>query len=105
MRNVSEPFSIRIRFRTKLLGILGVVTIAFACSTVLQGILSARSRSEVGTIQRRYIPQIELSLRLDAELAHLRRAFQDSVSAQDREALARTNDSKKYILRLISSGE
>jgi len=93
----------RVTIRTKLMIILGSKVFAFTVLICAQAILTSRMEKQLRTIQRQYIPVMEFGPRLESGFEHLRRSFQDSVAAQDQEALAKTVAIKNAFLGDIES--
>jgi signal transduction histidine kinase len=82
----------RVTFRMKLLGIVGIAAAAFVLIIVASSLVAARVERQLASIQRRYVPKVELEPQLEGQLERLQRAFQDSVAARDMEALEATRD-------------
>ena len=82
----------RIMFRWKLLGIVGIAALAFVLIIAASSLLAGRVQRQLGAIQRRYVPRVELEPQLEGQLERIGRAFQDAVAARDMEALEATRD-------------
>src|SRR5689334_10758431 len=77
----------RLTFRAKQLIIVGATALALLL-LILTGVLAERTVGEqLGAIEARYLPLLELGPQLDGDLERVRRAFQDAVAAQDADAL------------------
>jgi signal transduction histidine kinase len=92
----------RFTFRAKLLTIVVPSALAFVILILAQSILTGRMRSQVTKIQSQYIPIIEFGPKLETDFEHLRRSFQDSVAAQDREGLAKALDIKNKLIAEVA---
>lgn len=77
----------RLTFRMKLMTIVSISAIAFSVLIGVGIFLVDRMEHELAAIQETYIPLLELGPRLESNFHRIQRAFQDSVSAQDRDAL------------------
>lgn len=89
--------------RTKLLTIAGAAGAAFVVLIATQTFLARQMNHQISTIQNQFIPLIELGPRLESQFDHLRRSFQDSVAAQDTEALEKTGALRAELLKDLSS--
>jgi hypothetical protein len=85
---------LRLTFRAKLLGIVGITGVAFVALVLAGAILGRRVEGELVTIQERYLPRVELAPELDGEFDHIRRAFQDAVAIRDVEGLAAADEAQ-----------
>ncbi len=91
----------RLRFRAKLLilvGAMGIVLMAVAAGSVLLGM---RQAADLATIEGRLVPKLELGPQLDAQFTKLRQALQDAAAAQDRDALGSTRGMKDDLVARI----
>ncbi len=85
-----ERSDVRLTFRRKLLLILGAAALAFVLVAVVGAFASRSADAQLQRIQAHYLPLLELAPKLEADLEHLRRGFQDAVAAQDKHALQAT---------------
>jgi PAS domain S-box-containing protein len=94
----------RLTFRAKLMGIVGIAALAFVLLIIASGVLAGRVERQLSTIQDRYLPKVVLQPELDSALDRLRRGFQDAVAAHDTEALAGTRQLKSRFLEQLAAG-
>ena len=78
----------RFTFRTKLLGIVGIAAIAMIALVVANLLLGQKVDRQLGTIQERYLPKLELEPALTGQFDRVQRAFQDAVAVRDSDELA-----------------
>jgi signal transduction histidine kinase/HAMP domain-containing protein len=102
---MSERPRYRLTFRAKLLAIVGVAAVAFLLLIVASGILANRVQRQLGAIQGRYLPKVELQPRLEGSVERLRRGFQDAVAAHDAEGLAATRNLKRQLSDELAAGD
>jgi signal transduction histidine kinase len=96
---------IRPTFRAKLLGIVGVATLAFTGLVAAGVLLGARVERQLVTIAGRYVPRLELQPQLDSELAQMTRGFQDAVTINDADELKVAAQAKsRFLERLGAAG-
>jgi signal transduction histidine kinase/DNA-binding response OmpR family regulator len=88
---------VRLTFRRKLLLILGAAALAFVLVAAVGAIAASRADAQLQRIQAHYLPLLELAPKLEADLEHLRRGFQDAVAAQDQRALLGTHDARSIL--------
>lgn len=93
----------RLTFRAKLLIIVATSAIAFALLMATGAFLTNRTVRQLEKIREHYIPIIELRPLLEADFEHISRGFQDSVAAQDIDALNRTRAIKDGFLARLTS--
>jgi CheY-like chemotaxis protein len=92
---------VRPTFRIKLLGIVGVAAASLAVLIALSAARAAQIERQLSAIRDRHIPRLEQGPRLNHQFERVRRALQDAVAAQDREALADTQGARDEFLRLL----
>ena len=95
----------RLTFRLKLLGIVGVAAVAFLVILVAGAVIAGRVERQLVAIQRQYVPKLELQPQLEGQFERLQRGFQDAVAAHDLEALAATGDLKAKFLEQLSAAQ
>jgi signal transduction histidine kinase len=93
----------RITFRVKLLGIVGIAAAAFLLIIVASSVVAARVERQLAFIQRRYVPKVELEPQLQGQLERLGRGFQDAVTAHDTDALDATRDLERDFLARLAA--
>jgi HAMP domain-containing protein len=92
-------------FPRKLFLIVGTTAFAFLL-VIIAGVFSAeRVNNQIQSIEARYLPMMELAPKLEAELEEIEIGFRDAVSAQDREALDATRESRDELLALLERAE
>jgi signal transduction histidine kinase/CheY-like chemotaxis protein len=89
--------------RAKLLTIVASAALAFVVLLVTNRAVANRVDTELSHIEQRLLPRVELGPRLETQLEHLVRAFQDAVAAHDLDALERTRDTEKAFLAQIDA--
>jgi signal transduction histidine kinase/CheY-like chemotaxis protein len=77
-----------LRFRTKLLLLVGVAGFALVLLIALDAITGHVEEEELQRIEASYLPLLELGPRVNAQMERLRRAFQDAAAALDDGQLA-----------------
>jgi signal transduction histidine kinase len=92
----------RLDFRARLVGVVGVTAVALAVIFATSSVLSARVERQLDFIQQRYVPKLELEPRLESRLEHLARAFQDAVAAHDVDALEATREDRDALLASLA---
>jgi signal transduction histidine kinase len=90
-------------FGAKLMAIVGVAAFALLLIISTSSLIAARVEERLSTIQGLYLPKVELEPKLDAELEHLRRAFQDAVAVHESEALAGTRPLEQEFLATLDA--
>ncbi len=88
--------------RTKLVATVAITALAFAFIIVVSELVTRRVGQRLDRIQDHYIPRLELGPQLEADYAALRRAYQDAVSAHDKEALEGTAGLREGILAKVA---
>ncbi|HVH44954.1 MAG TPA: response regulator [Labilithrix sp.] len=94
----------RVSLRAKLAAIVASTALAFIVVAVTNGLATQRVREQLGQIEQRQIPKLEMGPQLESEFAALSRAYQDAVAAHDAEALERTRDVRDRILSRLDAG-
>ncbi|MBX3203909.1 MAG: response regulator [Labilithrix sp.] len=94
----------RVTLRAKLVAIVGSAALAFLVVIVTNRIATRRVDDQLGEIQRRQIPKMEIGPRLLGDFAALRRGYQDAVAAHDAEALDRTRELRETLLARLDEG-
>jgi len=95
----------RLSFRQKLITIVGATAFAFLILICAEAFLTNRMAEQLTKIQKHYIPILEFGPRLESGFEHLRRSFQDSVAAQDKEALEKTAAIKDSFLNDLAAAK
>jgi signal transduction histidine kinase len=85
-------------FRAKVMAIVAIVGAALTAVVIAGALLAARTEREIETIEARYLPLVQLQPKLEGELEHLERAFQDAVAAGDATELAAASESRRRFL-------
>ncbi|HEY2518321.1 MAG TPA: ATP-binding protein [Polyangiaceae bacterium] len=85
----------RFTFRTKILGIVGIAALAMVAVVVANVFLGRKLDRQLGTIQERYLPKLELEPALEGQFDRVRRAFQDAVAVRDVDELAVAKQAKE----------
>jgi signal transduction histidine kinase len=95
----------RMTFRSKLLGLVGIAAAAFVLIIVASSVVAARVEHQLAFIQRRYVPMVELEPQLEGQLERLARGFQDAVAAHDLDALEATRELKAGFLEKLATAK
>jgi signal transduction histidine kinase len=95
----------RMTFRRKLLGLVGIAAAAFALIIVASSVVAARVERQLAFIQQRYVPKVELEPQLEGQLERLARGFQDAVAAHDTDALEATRELKAAFLEKLATAK
>jgi CheY-like chemotaxis protein/signal transduction histidine kinase len=95
----------RVTLRARLGAIVGTSALAFVVLIVAGTVAMRRTQSGLQTIERRYLPKVDLQPRLEAQLERLQRTFQDAVSAHDPEALGASGEIKGSFFGLLADAE
>src|SRR5258708_25507337 len=74
-------------FRTKVMAIVGIAAFAFLLVISTGALMAKRVERQLGTIQARYLPKIDLEPQLESQFERIRRGFQDAVAIRDADAL------------------
>jgi CheY-like chemotaxis protein/signal transduction histidine kinase len=85
---------VRLTFRAKILGIVGIAAFTFVVLIVASAVISQRADDRVRAIRDQFLPKVELAPALKAQFDRLRRGLQDAVAAHDAEALDKTRETK-----------
>jgi CheY-like chemotaxis protein len=93
----------RLTVRAKLLAVVGTAALAFLLLIAAGAMIDGRVHDQLAAIQSRYVPKVELGPRLEAQFEHIQRGLQDSVAAQDAEALAETRAIVETFYRELGS--
>jgi signal transduction histidine kinase len=93
----------RVTFRTKLMGIVGIAWLAFVLLITTGALMARRVEGQLATIRERYLPRVELEPQLDGQLERIRRGFQDAVASRDADELAANRDLERHFLELIDA--
>jgi PAS domain S-box-containing protein len=97
---------VRLTFRTKLMGIVGIAAVAFLLLIAASTLIASRVEHQLETIQRRYLPRVELEPQLEAQLERIGRGFQDAVAARDTDALLATRELvARFFAQLAAAGD
>jgi signal transduction histidine kinase len=93
-------------FRGKLNVIVGIATISLAAVVSASALSARRVEARLETIQRRYVPKVELQPQLESAFERLQRGFQDAVAIRDGEGLSATRELRaRFLERLDAAGE
>jgi PAS domain S-box-containing protein len=95
----------RLTFRVKLMAIVGVTGFAFLLLIVASALLARRTEDQLITIEKRYVPRVELEPQLDAQLERISRGFQDAVAARDMDGLAGTRALKDRLFSQLAAAQ
>lgn len=79
-------------FRAKLMLIVGVAVLAFVGLVSSGALITHRVEGQLATIEKRYLPRVELEPLLQGQFERIQRAFQDAVAIRDQDVLASTRD-------------
>ena len=77
-------------FRAKLMLIVGVAVLAFVGLVSSGAFITHRVEGQLATIEKRYLPRVELEPQLQGQFERIQRAFQDAVAIRDADALTAT---------------
>jgi signal transduction histidine kinase len=92
--------------RARLMTVIGVAIAALATIFATDAFLTTHVSGELATIERRYVPRVELEPQLESAFERLRRGFQDAVAIHDAEALSATRDLRtKFLEQLGAASE
>jgi CheY-like chemotaxis protein/signal transduction histidine kinase len=96
----------RATLRLKLVAIVGSATLAFVV-LIAAGVVTLRhAQEDLRRIEGRYVPRLDLAIRLEAQLERMQRGFQDAVSSHDADGLAAAHQMKEGFLEiLVGAGE
>jgi CheY-like chemotaxis protein/HAMP domain-containing protein len=94
---------VQLTFRAKLLLIL--VTASLSLVAVIAGstLIGLQQVRDLGDVEGRLIPRLELGPRIETEFEHLRQGMQDAVAAQDAAALEGLGATRIQIFELIAT--
>jgi CheY-like chemotaxis protein/signal transduction histidine kinase len=92
-------------FRAKLTAIVGIAAFAFVILIVVSAAIAGRVGSQLGDIQGRYLPRLELGPQLDSEFELLKRSLQDAVGARDGDALESTRTQYDALIHHLAAGQ
>jgi signal transduction histidine kinase/CheY-like chemotaxis protein len=90
-------------FRAKLIAIVGVATVAFSITIGVSAIINQRVGEQLGAIQQRFVPKMEIGPQLEAQFEQLRRTLQDAVAARDGDALDGTRDQYDGLMQRLAA--
>src|SRR6185295_2086176 len=90
-------------FRAKLIAIVGVAATAFLILIAFSTVISNRVGEQLGAIQLRFVPKMELGPRLEGQFEQLRRGLQDAVGARDGDALEGTREQYAALLQHLAA--
>jgi CheY-like chemotaxis protein len=93
---------LRLTFRAKLTIIVGTAALTFIALAIMNAVIAERVARQLATIEKGYLPKIELGPKLEADVERLRRSLQDAVAAQDKQALAATRATKNELLEAVA---
>jgi signal transduction histidine kinase len=91
----------RLTFRAKLAGLVGITALAFLLIIVAEDLITRRVEQQLATLQQRYLPKVDLEPKLSADLERIQRGFQDAVAGRDSELLASTAELRDAFLRQL----
>jgi len=89
------------RFRNKLFLIAGASVFAVLLLIAVGIVTGARVDQQIGSIEARYVPMLELGPQVESAFDRVRRQMQDAVAAQDKESLAATQIAKARLMALL----
>jgi PAS domain S-box-containing protein len=92
----------RLTLRIKILSIGGISALAFVLLIVAGAATGRKVETELGAIQRRYLPLVELEPQLNGQFERVQRGFQDAVAAHDLDALRATRDLETTFIDLLA---
>jgi signal transduction histidine kinase len=95
----------RVTFRTKLLGLVGIAAAGFVVILVASSVVAAGVERQLEFVQRRYLPLVELEPQLQAQLERISHGFQDAVAARDTDALEATRDLERDFLARLAAAK
>jgi signal transduction histidine kinase len=96
----------RLTFRSKVMVIVGVTAFAFVMLIAAGALISSSVERQLATIQRHYLPRVELETQLESQFERLQRAFQDAVAIRDIDGLRSTIDLKtRFLEQLDAAGD
>ena len=90
-------------FRTKLALLVGAAAAAFLVLIVVGTLSERRVERQLGVIQARYVPKVELGPQLQNSFEHLGRGLQDAVATEDPDTLAATRQSLLQFLDQLAA--
>ncbi|MEO8179961.1 MAG: ATP-binding protein [Deltaproteobacteria bacterium] len=90
-------------FRAKLLAIVGVAAFAFLILIGVSAVIANQVGEQLGAIQLRFVPRMELGPQLEGQFEQLRRALQDAVGARDGDALEGTRDQYELLVQRLAA--
>ncbi|HVR64618.1 MAG TPA: response regulator [Polyangia bacterium] len=93
----------RLSFRNRLIAIVATAGLAFVALLVSSTRISNRTQDQLGEIESRYLPRLELGPRLESQFEHLQRGLQDAVAARDGDLLEATRATKDTLLGQLAA--
>src|SRR5688572_16152885 len=81
--------------------IVGTAELALGLVVVVSSWLRVRQMHDLGDVEGRLVPKLELGLRLESDFDRLRQSMQDAVAAQDSAALGATAAAKNQLVDQI----
>src|SRR5580704_17335793 len=91
----------RLTFRAKLAGLVGITALALLLIIVAEDLIAKRAERQLVTLQERYLPKVDLEPKLSAQLERISRGFQDAVAERDPELLGAAADLKRGFLQQL----
>lgn len=92
----------RVTFRSKLILLTICAALTISLMVVVSEWRDASHRLDVLNLERRLVPRIALTLKLQAEFVNLGRAFQDAAAAQDLDGLKLASKHRSKLFDLIA---
>jgi CheY-like chemotaxis protein/signal transduction histidine kinase/HAMP domain-containing protein len=94
---------LQLSFRAKLISIVVATTVAFAAVLAVGAFVGHRQVQDLGDVEGRMVPKLELGPRLKSQFEHLRQGMHDAVAAQDPAALDDSIRQRNELLRTVSA--
>ena len=93
----------QLTFRAKLIALVGLAALSLLLLVGASAWIARRVDRQLDTIQKRYVPKVDLEPRLEGQFDRLRRAFQDAVAIRDDDALAATQEQRTQFLAQLDA--
>ena len=93
----------RLTLRAKLAAIVSTAALGLLVLVGVGAYTLTNTKAELGKIEGRYLPKVDLSPKLEAQLERLQRTFQDAVSAHDLDALSSAREASDNFRDLLTA--
>src|SRR6185503_3969726 len=97
--------AVRATLRAKLFGIVGIAALAFVILMMTGALAERQVTEQLVAIREHHLPRAAVRPALEGQFDRLRRGLQDSVAAQDLEALEATHAVRDELLARLSASK